>query len=323
VLTAKVFEDTSSRVLDDPAAISDNLGNGGVVWVDLLDPTDVELECMREEFSLHPLAIEDAQHKGQRPKLELYPDHAFMVVYASDNSPADLREVHLFIGPDWLVSVRATNANGDAFDPGPAERLFERTRNHTPTVGFLLYRLLDWMVDEYFDALDHSEDVLERVESDLFDEDHLSNPADIQRRLLGLRRDLMLLRRRVMPMRDVILSILRDELPWVEEPQMPYFQDVFDHLLRVVEQVDIQRELLNNVVDAQLGLEANRMNKVMKKMTSWGAILIVATLIAGIYGMNFQDMPELRWRYGYYVALGSMVFVTTGLYFYFKRKDWL
>jgi magnesium transporter len=130
-------------------------------------------------------------------------------------------------------------------------------------------------------------------------------------------------RRRVVPLRDVVLSLLRREVPWVEEASIVYFEDVFDHLLRVLDQIDTQRELMGNVVDASLALTSNRMNEVMKKMTSWGAILIVATLIAGIYGMNFTNMPELHWRFGYYGALGLMLVTTSCLYFYFRRKNWL
>ena len=138
-----------------------------------------------------------------------------------------------------------------------------------------------------------------------------------------MRRALIEMRRHVAPMRDVVLGVLRREIPWVEGETLVYLQDVLDRLLRVIDGVDVQRELLGNVVDAQLGLQANRMNSVMKKMTSWGAILICATLIAGIYGMNFRNMPELGWRFGYAGALGSMLAVTIGLYFWFRHKDWL
>lgn len=323
VLSATTFDAEGSSAIDDPDQISDLLGNGSLVWVDLLDPTDDELARMGEEFSLHELAIEDAQHRGQRPKLELYPDHAFIVVYVAERTVSELQEVHLFIGPDWLISVRTSNSLHDAFDPSLVRSTYERTRGKDTSVGFLLYRMLDEIVDGYFEVLDWSDEVLDQIETDLFDEEHPCRPVEIQRRLLDLRKELMLFRRRVMPTREVLLAILRKELPWVDGPAMPYFQDVLDHVLRVTDQVDIQRELLSNVVDAEMGLEANRMNGVMKKMTSWGAILIAATLIAGVYGMNFENMPELRWQFGYPVALLSMLFVTSSLYLYFKRKDWL
>ncbi|MEX1218557.1 MAG: magnesium transporter CorA family protein, partial [Acidimicrobiales bacterium] len=162
----------------------------------------------------------------------------------------------------------------------------------------------------------------EAIEDTLFD---VGPPLDgsLQQDLLQLRRSLITFRRRVVPLRDVVLSLVRREVPWVEEAAILYFEDVFDHLLRVIDQIDTQRELMGNVVDASLALASNRMNEVMKKMTSWGAILIVATLVSGIYGMNFSDMPELNWRYGYFMALGIMLSLTTGLYVYFRRKKWL
>ena len=189
-------------------------------------------------------------------------------------------------------------------------------------VGFLLYVLLDALVDGYFDAIEESEDGLEAVEEILFD---AGPPPDgsLQQDLLVLRKDLVMFRRRVVPLRDVVLSILRREVEWIEPEAILWFQDVLDHLLRVIDQIDTQRELMGNVVDASLALGANRMNEVMKKMTSWGAILIVATLVAGIYGMNFKNMPELSWHYGYFFALGTMLVTTGGLYLYFKRKGWL
>ena len=189
-------------------------------------------------------------------------------------------------------------------------------------MGFLLYCLLDELVDGYFGEAEQAEDALEIIEETLFD---IGPPSDgtLQQELLELRRSMITFRRRVVPLRDVVLSLLRREVPWIEEASIVYFEDVFDHLLRVVDQIDTQRELMGNVVDASLALTSNRMNEVMKKMTSWGAILIVATLIAGIYGMNFTDMPELHWRFGYYGALGLMLVTTSFLYLYFRRKKWL
>lgn len=145
----------------------------------------------------------------------------------------------------------------------------------------------------------------------------------VQGELLHLRKVLIALRRKVVPLRDVMLVILRREISVIEDETILYFQDVLDHLLRIVDEIDTQRELLGNVVDAHLALVANRTNSVMKKTSGWGAILIVATLIAGIYGMNFRHMPELTWRFGYLGALGVMLVVTGGLYVYFKRKGWL
>lgn len=310
------------EALDDLARLGDVTGDDDtLVWVDCADPGDDDLEALTRTFGLHELAMEDVRKHGQRAKLERYPDHAFLVAYARA-ADGDLSEVDLFIGPGWLVTIREVNDDGEVFDLGPAIERYERTRDVDRGVGFLLYVVLDALVDGYFDAVEQTEDRLERIEEVLFD---LGPPPDgsLQHDLLQLRKDLIVFRRRVVPLRDVVLSLLRREVPWVEDAAILYLEDVLDHLLRLLDQVDTQRELMGNVVDASLALGANRMNLVMKKMTSWGAILIVATLIAGIYGMNFTNMPELNWRYGYLGALLTMAATTGGLYVYFKRKNWL
>jgi magnesium transporter len=218
--------------------------------------------------------------------------------------------------------VRQPNRAGRVFDIVPVRALYDRIRHERTDVGLLLYALLDDMVDGYFDVVDGAEERIAAIEEALFDEEP-DNERELQQNLLRVRRELIEVRRRVAPMRDVVLEILRREIPWIDDSVLVYFQTVLDRLLRVLDGVDVQRELLGNVVDAQLGLQANRMNKVMKKMTSWGAILIAATLIAGIYGMNFRDMPELSWSLGYPAALLLMLAVTGSLYIWFRHKDWL
>jgi magnesium transporter len=324
VLHATVFRADQTVELEDNADISDELARDGtLVWVDVLEPTEDDLACIQEEFALHPLSIEDIRHSGQRPKLETFDDHAFLVAYGHNDDPSDLPEVEMFVGRNWLITVRTRCLSGLAFETSEVRARFGRSRNGNTGVGFLLYVVLDEMVDGYFDTVDVLEDQLEEIEQGLFEGDHLLTEQEIERRLLTSRKNLIKLRRRLVPMRDVVLAIIRDEVEWVEESSQVYFQDVLDHLMRVIDQIDAQREMLGSVVDAHLGLQANRMNAVMKKMTSWGAILIVATLIAGIYGMNFKNMPELSWTFGYPGALASMVLVTGGLFFWFKHKTWL
>jgi len=301
-----------------PQLVSDE---STLLWVDTADPSDAELAQLEKVFAFHELAVEDVREQGQRAKLERYEKHAFVVAYARADD-GDLSEVDVFVGPGWLVTVREVNDRGKTFDISTMGDRYERTRAVDRGVGFLLYVVLDSIVDSYFDAVEGSEQKLEEIEELLF---QVGPPPDgsLQQGLLELRREQLMLRRRVVPLRDVVLALLRREIPWIEDESIVYFDDVLDHLLRVIDQIDVQRELLGNVVDASLALGANRMNQVMKKMTSWGAILIVATLIAGIYGMNFDGMPELRWQFGYPLALGLMALSTAGLYINFKKKDWL
>ena len=322
MLTATVYNSETSRSVSGIQAIVSAIADpSNLLWIDLEGPEDEDLDSLATGLNLHELAIEDVRKHGQRAKLNRYPLHAFLVANARA-ADGDMCEVDFFIGPNWLITVRETNDHGETFSIAEVTRRYERIRSLDTGVGFLLYCLLDELVDGYFAEAERAEDALEQIEETLFD---LGPPPDgtLQQELLELRRSMITFRRRVVPLRDVLLALLRREVSWVEERSIVYFEDVFDHLLRVVDQIDTQRELMGNVVDASLALTSNRMNEVMKKMTSWGAILIVATLIAGIYGMNFTDMPELHWKFGYYGALGLMLFTTSCLYLYFRRKKWL
>lgn len=322
MLTATIYNgETSWSVSGVQAIVSAITEPSNLLWIDLCGPEDEDLDSLAAGLNLHELAIEDVRKHGQRAKLNRYPLHAFLVANARA-ADGDMCEVDFFIGPNWLITVRETNDHGETFSIAEVTRRYERIRSLDNGVGFLLYCLLDELVDGYFAEAERAEDALEQIEETLFD---LGPPPDgtLQQELLELRRSMITFRRRVVPLRDVLLALLRREVSWVEERSIVYFEDVFDHFLRVVDQIDTQRELMGNVVDASLALTSNRMNEVMKKMTSWGAILIVATLIAGIYGMNFTDMPELHWKFGYYGALGLMLFTTSCLYLYFRRKKWL
>ena len=304
----------------DPADISDVVGEPGrLVWVDVADPEEANLSCLQEEFQLHPLALEDVRHRHQRPKLEHYPTHSFVVAYT-----AGLQEVDLFIGPAWIVSVREGDDRGPAWPVEGVIARFDRTRPENVSPGFLLYVILDELVDGWFGATDASEDALEDLEDRIFGElDHDEDERSVQEDLFQARRRLMVYRRAVVPMREVVGSLMRREVTWIDEATATHLQDVYDHVLRAVDQLDSQRELLGNAVDAHLAIMSNAMNRAMERMTAWGAILVGATLIAGIYGMNFEHMPELGWQMGYAWAIGIMLTIAVVGYLYFRRKGWL
>jgi len=325
VLSAYSFDPTGAHEVPDAERISALIGRPGtVVWVDAVNPTHDELEKLEKEFDLHPLALEDVSNRNQRPKLEVYPTHAFLVMYVNRNGNGVMEEVFAFIGPEWIVTVHEHEGKTAHFDIEAVRERYRRTAGLTCSVGFLVYVILDEVVDSYFSAVDRIEEQLSTIEDGIFDDtDPERDEAPIQQSMLQLRRDLLAFRRRVVPLRDVLLSILRGEVPWVEDATRLYLQDVFDHLLRIGDEIDNQRELIGNAVDAHLAIVSNQMNEIMKKMTSWGAILLGSTLIAGIYGMNFDEMPELRWQFGYLGALGAMAILTTVLYITFKRKRWL
>jgi magnesium transporter len=182
--------------------------------------------------------------------------------------------------------------------------------------------LLDTLVDGYFDATDEAEDALEQLEDRIFGE-QLHDERVVQQELFDIRRRLLVFRRAVVPLREVVAALLRREVEVIDDHTVVLLQDVYDHVLRSIDLIDGQRELMGNAVDAHLAIISNRMNSVMKKMTSWGAILLLSTLVAGIYGMNFKHMPELGWELGYAWALGLMALITLVGYRFFKSKDWL
>jgi len=317
VLTARVC--TAGEISEvEPADVSDVLGKADqLIWVDVVDPGEADLACVQEEFDLHPLAMEDIRERHQRAKLEHYPSHSFIVAYSGG-----LQEVNLFIGPSWLVTVRESDTQGEPWPIDGVLGRYGRARPEHGMVGFLLYVILDELVDGYFAATDEIEDGLERLEERIFAEE-LPEERSIQQELFGSRRNLMKFRRAVVPLRDVVASLMRREADWVDETTATHLQDVFDHILRAIDQLDAQRELLGNAVDAHLAVVSNRMNAVMKTMTSGGAILLGATLVAGVYGMNFEHMPELGWLLGYPFALAVMATISIWGFVYFKRKGWL
>ena len=288
-----------------------------LVWVDIAAPGEDDLAAVQEEFSLHALAMEDVRERHQRPKLEHYPDHAFIVAYT-----AERKEVDIFIGPSWLVTIREDETAQDASFIDGARKRFDRTRSEHATVGFLLYVILDELIDGYFSRNDEVEDELEELENQIFGQGHVDERR-IQQDLFDVRRRLVVYRRLAMPTRDVLAALLRREVEWIDENAITHLQDVFDHVLRAIDMVDNHRELMGNAVEAHLAIISNQQNGVMKRMTSWGAILLGSTLITGIYGMNFTHMPELTWSLGFWWALSIMAFITVAGFLWFRARDWL
>lgn len=303
----------------DPARLSDFLGERGtLVWLDLEDPSEDELSLIAEEFSIHPLALEDARHRGQRPKMEWYEGYQFLVFYGMTWEEGEVREgeIHAFVCPRYLITLRFPRA----FDLKPVAVRAERSPKLVKEgAGFLLYGALDEVVDRYFQVADRLEDESEAVEEEVFSQ---TPPEDVQERLFRLRKRVMAFRRRLVPLREVLES-LHDQSELVTPPLEAYYRDVTDHVIRSLEFVDNVRDLLTSALEARLAQASNRVNEVMRAVTSWGAIILVPTFIAGVYGMNFSHMPELNWLLGYPFALGLMAVAAGTLYAMFKRRGWL
>ncbi len=324
MITCRLYEDGELReAAFDPSRVSQLLAGDepARIWLDVEDPTDDELAMVGSEFGLHPLAIEDTHHRGQRPKVEVFGEQSFVVVRPlSIDAAGDLisSEIHAFAGQSFLVTLRYA----PVFDIAEVVRRCNGSAGPTSEgAAFLLYVLMDEVVDDYLTIVEVFEDRADDVEDLIFQTSEEAG-TQLQQRLFELKRDVVKFRRQVMPLRRVVDFFL-EQPDFVTPALVPYFRDVADHVVRCVELSDNIRDLLTALLDVRIAQAANRLNEVMKKLTSWAAIILLPTLIAGIYGMNFAHMPELSWTLGYPLALGSMAVVSFVLWRVFKRKDWL
>jgi magnesium transporter len=304
----------------DPEKISDLCSEASnIIWVDVSDPTGQDFHELAKEFGFHPLSMEDCRNAHQRPKIEEYEGYYFIVLYEAllkDGWELELRELSIFLGKNYLVTVHSQPIRAIE----TAERLWRGWSDlaHRGT-GLLTYLLIDSIVDDYFPMLDSLSDRIDELEDQIFGE---FQPDTIQQ-IFRIKKQLLFLRRAVAPLRDVFNTLLRREQPLFSRETSIYFQDVFDHLIRVADTIDTMRDMLGSTMDAYLSVSSNRMNMVMKRLTAISAILMSVTLVAGIYGMNFSYMPELGWRYGYVGTLGAMLIIAMAIYLYFRRIDWL
>jgi magnesium transporter len=296
--------------------------DSAVVWLDLLDPDRDDLAVLSDEFGLHPLAIEDALHEHERTKIDRYESHLFLAAYAVrlDRATGELalRELSAFITRRALITVRKS----DAMDMGAVMAYWDASPDLAKEgVGYLLHGLLDNVVDGYFTAVQELDDQIEKLEDLLFAESSKDLGA-VQRRSFELRKSLVLLRRVVLPMREVVNTVLRRDLHVVSEQMQPYYQDVYDHALRATEWTESLRDLITSILETNLTVQSNRMNVITKKVTSWAAIIAVPTFVTGFYGMNVP-YPGFSHAVGFEVSVGLMIVTAAILYVVFRRKDWL
>ena len=315
---------TISKALTQDCLAADiselRLVEGNVIWADVSDPTSHDFEELAEEFGFHQLSIEDCRTEHQRPKIEEYTGYYFIVLYeaqlAGPEDRLELRELNIFLGKNFLVTVHSRPIR--AIDT--AARLWNEWMDRADQgAGLIAYLLIDAIVDDYLPLLDLVSERMDDLEDSIFGEWR----AEVIEEIFSVKKKLLYLRRSITPLRDVFNIILRREQPIFPREIHVYFQDVFDHLIRVADTIDTLRDMLSSTMDAYLSVSGNRMNKIMKRLTSVATILMSVTLIAGIYGMNFTFMPELRMRYGYVYALLSMVAVGVGLYWYLKKVEWI
>lgn len=303
-----------NRVSDSTAAQSDDL-----IWIDITHPTEVEAAYLRDLAGMHPLAVEDCLRGRQRPKLDRYPGYFFLVFYAVRINPARARmalnEIHIFLGTSFLITVHDQPI-------GEVARLLDSWRENTGHwihSAAVAHAVLDSITDNYFPLVEYFSTKLEVFEDEVF----MEVPELSLERVARVRQELIHFRRILGPERDVMSSLVRRDLPFVSPDLVPYFQDVHDHILRATEEIDSFRDLLAGLIEIQSSNTAKQLNRTMRTLTVWSIILMSMALIAGIYGMNFDNMPELNWRWGYFGAIGFMLVIGSALLVVFRRRHWL
>jgi magnesium transporter len=289
------------------------------VWIDVANPGEEEADLLRERLHLHPLAVEDALRGRQRPKMDRYPEYLFVVFYAVRMNPERgriaLEEIHLFVANNFLITVH----DQDLPQVHEVVTAWMARPSRMQGPGAAAHALLDAIVDDYFPVVEKLADQLDALEDRILEGRSRSelHPA------IELRHQLIMIRRVLSPERELVSTLLRHDLPSLRPELIPYFQDVYDHLLRITEEIDTIRDLLTGLIEVHASNSANRLNQTMQTLTAWSIILMSVAVVAGIYGMNFEVMPELGLAWGYYGTLVLMLVIGLSLIVYFRRRRWL
>ncbi len=304
--------------IDLDQAVPAKTGEGRFIWIGLHEPDELLLRRVQQKFGLHDLAVEDAHQAHQRAKLEIYGESLFIVLRTPQvhNGRVQFGETHIFAGRGYVVTVRHGS------DTGYREvrsRCESAPKMLSMGESFVVYSLMDFVVDHYFPILQEMDGEIDVLEEKIFGRS--SSKLEIERIYL-LRHELLLMRRAVQPLQEVCARIMRFDVPLIEHEMQPYFRDVQDHVVHAVEGIDNLRELLNGALETNLLIASIQQNDVTKRLAGWGAILAVPTAIAGIYGINFEFMPELKSPFGYPVVVLGILSICGYLYFRFKRAGW-
>ncbi len=321
VRVSRFSADGEVRTFEDLASSGWTPESEDAVWVDLDAPTDAELAMLSDPFHFHPLAIEDCLTPEHQPKVEDFGGYLFLIFRGIDLNPpvAEYQTLKLaaFLGSNYLVTyhrrrMHSVSAVQDRYGQESGRGLF-RGPDH------LLYEILDHLIEHYFPVLENLEAEIDSIENELFAD---CGPETLDR-VLSTKRRVQEIKRTLAPHREVFTRIGRDAFPVIAQPTVVFYRDLYDSTVRLTETADSYRDLLTNLFDAYLSVVGQRLNEVMKVLTVFATILLPLTVIVGIYGMNFDHMPELHWRYGYFVVWGVMVTITGGMLWYFRRSGWL
>jgi magnesium transporter len=322
LINCVAYQDGQKLADIDKRQISDYLKRPGCfVWVALADPTQEELAEMQEEFDLHELAVEDARHGHQRPKIEEYGDSLFVVLHTVEFTPIDeikIGEVDIFVGRNYVLSVRSRTERGFKEVRARAERDPELLKHGS---GYVLYALMDAVVDRYFPVLDAIESELERVEEHLFQEG--ASPRENIEALYYVKQQLTTLRHATGPAQEHSGKLFGGRVPFACHGLTEYFRDVYDHLARINQAIDAARETTNTAIQVALAMVNMGHGEITKSLAAYAALVAVPTMIAGVYGMNFEHMPELKWTFGYPLSIAAMVGIDAFLFFRFRKAGWI
>ena len=293
-----------------------------ITWINVNGLNHVnEIEKLGKDFELHPLILEDIANTKQRPKLEEHEEYIFVVLkmlYFDQEQNLKFENISFIQGSNYVLSFQ--EADGDVFDSVRERLRNSKGRVRSQGADYLLYALMDAIVDNYFNLMEVMGEKIEELEENLFEE---KPNNDLIQEIHSLKREILKIRRAVYPLREVVNRMDKVEASLVTEKTQLYLRDLYDHVIQVSESIDIQRELIWSLMDMYMTTISNRMNEVMKVLTIMATIFIPLTFIAGVYGMNFENIPELKFQYGYFVLWGIMVVVFLGMLYYFKRREWL
>jgi len=285
-------------------------------WIDFDQPTEAERQLLATRFNFHPLEIEDCFHFLQRPKLEYYEDHSFFVLHALEEETLDSLEVNLFVSNDYVVSYHEHKVN----ELDTVWKLFSKTEQNRAHLSLeITHKIMDKIVDGYFPIVHSLEDQIFALEGRY---ENKGGDKGIIEDIFEIRSDLLELARTVIPMRDLLYRVLESKRLSIHEHRKAFFQDIYDHLIKLSEMIEYNREMTSELRENFVSLNSYRMNNIMKTLTVITTIFMPLTFIAGVYGMNFENMPELRWKYGYFLTLGAMLSIGVSMGFWFKKKRW-
>jgi len=314
----KVFQEREVEQVEECLPFKES---STVTWINIEGIDSNVIKKISDIYGVHSLVLEDIVSTGQRPKMEDYGDYIYIVfrmIYFNDKVHDIVDEqISLILGENFVISIQ--EKEGDVFDPIRQRIRDYKGRIRTMGTDYLAYTLLDSVVDNYYVVLEKRGEDIENLEEEV-----MINPSNlIARKIHSLKRDMIYLRKQIWPLREVVSGLQRNESKLIKKQTGLFLRDVYDHTIQVMDTVDSFRDMLSGIHDSYLSGISNKMNEIMKVLTIFAAIFIPLTFMAGVYGMNFEYMPELKWKYGYFVLLGLMACVGFGMLFFFKKKKWI